>query len=305
MTEKPRINQLFTLLKQHEEAGRKALMMPRRTDAYTTGDQLIDEYIGGGYGRREGGYEILMIFGGTGVSKSTFATQLILHPALQGKRIAYYSLEDDPTDLWTRIYYQASGLAQGKFGEVDELMEKIGRQVMVAPESDGYTLGQMAQQIEDWFVAGVDIVVVDPLQFVFEASVDERADTEFNRQRKFMRQVNNLVKRSSRETGKGKTVILVSHTNKGKFEDAIDTIMGSGANKQVPTKIIQILRDDQGRRYLNMVKSRFTEHRIGMHQIELDSETMLLRTASVPPDYKNRPDQWYKVVREAWDKKGK
>lgn len=298
--QEPSISQAFTLLGQHHDLGMKTVSRPRRTDAYTTGDPMIDEYIGGGYGRKDGGYEIVMIFGGTGVSKSTFASQLVIHPALQGKRIAYYSLEDDPADLWARFYYQASGLKSNKFESSEALMKQLETSIMIAPESDGYTLEQMSTQIEQLFDMGIDIIVIDPLQFIFEASVVEKTETEFNRQRLFMRQINNLVKRASRKTGQGKTIILVSHTNKGKFDDPIDTIMGSGANKQVPTKIIQIFRDKDGLRFLRMVKSRFTAHRVGTHQIDLDPHTMLLSTPPAPPG--ERPDDWWKQVRKGWDR---
>lgn len=279
--EKGEINNLFTLLSQHKESGLERARQPRVTSLYSTGDPYINEYMGGskkgGYGR-EKGYEIVLIFAGTGENKSTFATQMIIQPALSGARIAYYSLEDDVDDLYARLWLQTSGMT-GRFGDNQELLDKISSQIMVAPESDGYTLDQMATQIEKLFLTGIDIVVVDPLQFIFEASIDEKADTEFNRQRKFMRQLNNLMKRTARETGKSKTIIIVSHTNKGKFDNAIDTIMGSGANKQVPTKIIQLVRNKEGGRYMQMFKSRFTEHRFGAHPIELDKESMLLHTA--------------------------
>lgn len=289
---KPEINNLFTFLFQHKEGGMKRALQPRETSLYSVGDPFINEYLGGsqkgGFGR-EGGYEIVLVFGGTGENKSTFATQMILHPALDGKQIAYYSLEDDVDDLWARIYYQVGGLTE-KFEDRTPIMEEISKHIYVAPESAGYTLSQMSEQIEGMFLMGCDIVVVDPLQFVFEASVVESTETEFNRQRLFMRQINNIMKSTARSTGKSKTIILVSHTNKGKFDNAIDTIMGSGANKQVPTKIIQIARTKEGARYLQLHKSRFTEHRFGGHPIELDKDTMLLRTA-LPPTGED-PVKW-------------
>ena len=270
------LNHLYTLLYQHEEEGKKALTLPRVTDEHSTGDAMIDEYLGGGYGRKEN-YEIVLIFGGTGVSKSTFTTQMIIDPALKGRQIAYFSLEDDVTDLYTRLFYQISGIA-GKFGNVDEMMKTVTQNIMVAPESDGYTLGEMSSEVEKLFNMGIDIIVIDPLQFIFEASVVEKSETEFNRQRLFMRQINNLIKRAVKQSGRSKTIILVSHTNKGKFDDAIDTIMGSGAIKQVPTKIVQVVRDKDGGRFLRLHKTRFTRHRIGNHEVTLDTQSMLIRT---------------------------
>lgn len=236
-------------------------------------------------------------------NKSTFSTQMILQPAMEGKKVTLFALEDDVTDVYSRIRRQSSRYAQSRFADPLEAMRKISTNVMMAPDSDGYTLEAMAIEIEGVFRTGTDIVVVDPLQFIFEASVVEKTETEFNRQRLFMRQINNMMKRVARETGKSKTIILVSHTNKGRYDSPLDNIMGSGANKQVPTKIIQVYRDECGRKFLRLHKSRFTQHRFGPHPVELDSETMTFHTIPCPDGTK--PDDWARSVREGWDYRGK
>lgn len=300
---KPVINNLFDPILKFKAEAVRSMGEPRVTDLYSTGDKMIDEYFGGGYGRKGGKYEIVLIFGGTGVNKSTFATQLAVMAAIHGARVGYYSLEDERVDLCARIMRQLSGIAT-KFDSPERLYDQISPLISIAPDCDGYTLEMLAEQVEKLFLSGIDLVVIDPLQFVFEASVDERPDTEFNRQRKFMRQINNVMKRSAGQTGKSKTLIIVSHTNKGKFDDPIDTIMGSGANKQVPTKIVQISREGSIR-HLNLVKTRFTQHRVGRHEITLDNEHMLIHTAPPPPDkaYQRNPSAWYDQVRKGWDKR--
>lgn len=242
-------------------------------------------------------YEIVMIYGTTGVNKSTFATQLVVNPALKGQRIAYFSLEDDRDDLWTRLYRQAQGMV-GKFESPEVLMDKITKQILIAADSDGYTLDAMAREIENLFLMGMDIIVVDPLQFIFEASVVEKMETEFNRQRLFMRQINNLIKRAVKATGKAKTLILVSHTNKGSYDDSLDSIMGSGANKQVPTKIIEIARNKDGTRKIHLRKSRFTDFRVGPHQVTLDKDSMLIKT--IPAGPSEDPAVWREQMLQTW-----
>lgn len=235
-------------------------------------------------------------------NKSTFTTQLILNPALKGKQIAIFALEDDVVDVYTRIRRQSLSFGAGKFDDPMVAMRKISKSIWMAPDSDGYTLEAMALEIESLFTTGTDIVVVDPLQFIFEASVVEKTETEFNRQRLFMRQINNMMKRVARETGKSKTIILVSHTNKGRYESAMDNIMGSGANKQVPTKIIQVYRDKDGFKFIRLHKSRFTQHRFGSHPLELDPNTMTFHTIACPPD--RSPEDWANEIRACWDRKG-
>ena len=228
-----------------------------KTNLYSTGDPIIDEYLGDGYGR-EDGYEIITIFGNTGMNKSTFATSMILDPAEKGTQIAYFALEDDPKDVIKRI------LVQCNMDKAKAL--RITQNILFMPENDGYTLDAMASAIEDVFKIA-DIVVVDPLQFIFEASVAERGETEFNRQRLFMRKMNNIMKHTN------KTLILVSHTNKGNAKEAVglDKIIGSSAIAQVSTKVIEINRDKDGIHGIRLWKTRFTPYRFCGIQIKLDN----------------------------------
>ena len=252
-----------------------------KTDLYSTGDQIIDEYLGnsdkGGYGRRHG-YEIITIFGDTGMNKSTFATSMVLDPASKGVKVAYFALEDDPKDVVKRIMVQC--------GNDKEKLEKVCQNILFMPESDGYTLDAMAEAIEDIFKVA-DIVVVDPLQFIFEASVAEKGETEFNRQRLFMRKMNNVMKHAN------KTLIIVSHTNKGSGKDrasGVARIIGSSAVAQVSTKVIEIDRKEDGLHGIRLWKTRFTPYRFSGVQIRLDN--MVVRTVY---DLKDLP-----MARQIW-----
>lgn len=236
------------------------------TDLYSTGDRILDEYLGnsdkGGYGRKTG-YEIMTIFGDTGMNKSTFASSLVLDPASKGVQVAYFALEDDPKDVVTRIMRQCNSQQKEKV---------VLDNILFMPENDGYTLDMMAQAVEEIFKIA-DIVVIDPLQFIFEASVTEKGETEFNRQRLFMRQINNIMKHTN------KTLIIVSHTGKGGGKDSrtgVDRIIGSSAVAQVSTKVIEINRKEDGLHGIRLWKSRFTPYRYCGVQIVL--ENMRVRT---------------------------
>lgn len=229
------------------------------TDLYSTGDPIFDEYLGGGYGRKDG-YEILTIFGDTGMNKSTLATTMILDPALNGTQIAYFALEDDPKDVVKRIIVQCEN-------DQDRL-ERITSNILFMPENDGYTLDMMAEAIEKIFKVA-DIVVVDPLQFIFEASVAEKGETEFNRQRLFMRKMNNIMKHTN------KTLIIVSHTSKGgggkDSKRGLDKIIGSSAVAQVSTKVLEIDRKEDGLQGVRLWKTRFTPFRFTGVQVRLNN----------------------------------
>lgn len=226
------------------------------TSLYSFGDPIMDEYMGGGYGRQDG-YEIITIFGDTGMNKSTFATSMILDAASKGTQIAYFALEDDPKDVVKRIITQCDGN--------EEKLTNITNNILFMPENDGYTLDMMADAIEEMFQI-VDIILIDPLQFIFEASVTERGETEFNRQRLFMRKVNNIMKHTN------KTLIIVSHTGKGGGKDGrqgLDKIIGSSAVAQVSTKVIEIDRKE-GIHGIRLWKTRFTPYRYTGVQVRLE-----------------------------------
>lgn len=264
------------------ETAKKDMENWGKTTLHSTGDPIIDEYLGGGYGRQDG-YEIITIFGDTGMNKSTFATSIILEPARKGNKIAYFALEDDPKDVVRRIMIQCN---------MDEdKVKEITNNIMFMPENDGYTLDMMAEAIEKIFKIA-DIVVVDPLQFIFEASVAEKGETEFNRQRLFMRKMNNMMKHTN------KTLIIVSHTGKGGGRDSkqgVDRIIGSSAVAQVSTKVIEISRHEDGCHGIRLWKTRFTPYRFCGVQIRLDN--MVIRTVYDQKDLAQARRLWTGEIR--------
>lgn len=232
-----------------------------KTDLFSTGDPIIDEYIGGcypgGYGRKNG-YEVVLIFGDTGCNKSTFASSLIIEPAKKGHRIAYFALEDEDVDVGVRLQKQCKDEATYKIVE---------KNIDFTTESFGYTLSDLAKFVKDLFDT-YDIVVIDPLQFAFEASVVESGESEFNRQRLFMRQLEVITREA------GKTAIVVSHTRKGSGkgqDEGLDRIIGSSGIAQGVTKAIEINRKD-GVPGIRIWKNRFAKLRNVGHQIRISDD---------------------------------
>ena len=212
-------------------------------------------------------------------NKSTFCTSMILSPAKGGTQVAYFALEDDPKDVVRRVLVMCD--------MNEEEARSITKNILFMPESDGYTLDAMADAIEKIFKIA-DIVVVDPLQFVFEASVAEKGETEFNRQRLFMRKMNNVMKHTN------KTLILVSHTNKsGNDKTAklgLDRIIGSSAIAQVSTKVIEIGRREDGTQGIRLWKTRFTPYRHVGLQTRLDN--MKIRSVCDASDLPQLRQAW-------------
>lgn len=242
------------------------------TDLYSTGDSLIDLYLGnslsGGYGRKHG-YEIVTIFGDTGRNKSTFATNFVIDPLKKGKTVVYMALEDDPKDVAARLI---------KMGEDPK---KLPGKLVFFKEQSGFTLSEISAAIEECFKFA-DVVLIDPLQFIYEASVTEKGETEFNRQRLFMREMNAVMKKTN------KVLIIVSHTNKTSKKDnpGLNHIMGSSAIAQASTKVIEIGLSSDGQRFIHCWKNRFVPLILSDMVIKLDN----MRITSALTDEKDRAE---------------
>lgn len=253
-----------------------------KTDRYSTGDPIIDEYFGGGYGRDDA-YEVVLIFGDTGVNKSTLATSMVLDPAKKGTKVAYFALEDEPVDVVVRMMKQAGND-----------YDTISKNIHFVKESFGYSLKSMVSFMSELYDNGYDIIVVDPIQFIFEASVVETGESEYNRQRVFMRMVEKLTEE------KGKTAIIVSHTRKGgggagrNKEEGLDRVIGSNSVTQTATKVLEINRKD-GVHGIRLWKNRFAKYRdVGM-QVKL-CDDMRIRNNYEPSDYQQLRQIWGDVT---------
>ena len=242
------------------------------TDKYSFGDPIIDAYMGGGWGRHDA-YEVICVFGGTGMNKSTLVSQMVISPAAKGDRVAYLALEDELEDVLIRMYRQLepTGLiAQKK-------LDTVLRNIDFFPENSGYSLSALLEVIED-LLKTYAVVVIDPIQFAFEASIVDKGDTEWNRQRIFIQKLIAITKKAK------KPVIFVSHTNKTIYNNrgggaldanaALGATQGSGSLPQGATKAVFINRDSNGIRTLSLAKTRFTQNRYVPLQISFDPKSL-------------------------------
>lgn len=221
-----------------------------RTDLYSTGDGKLDTYLGGGFGRQNG-YEIVLLYGQTGVGKSTVGLNMIAPAISEGIKIGLLILEDDMPDVNNRLL---DILGKEKYLE----MVVNSQNILCLPEeamTKSWNLQDLLTYIEDWFTdLNVDLILLDHLQFAFENAEMAKQENEYIAQRIFMQKLNQLMKRLN------KTIILVSHVNKAHGSKGMDKIIGSGAIAQAATKVIEVADSDvQNEIEINMRKSRFTK----------------------------------------------
>lgn len=220
-----------------------------RTDLYSTGVPQIDEYLFGGYGR-QGGYEIVVMYGDTGIGKSLVSLNFMASLMRNGVGLGLAVLEDSFGDVSERLLKMV-GM---------ETWECINKQRNIhclppAALDKPWTLESLLDYFEHWFTNGVDVVLLDHIQFAFENADSIRGENEYTSQRLFMRRLNALVKKHM------KTVFVISHINKTIGGRGMQKIQGSGGIAGGATKVLELEKNDSGAYSMSLRKTRFTPGR--------------------------------------------
>lgn len=216
-----------------------------KTTKYTTGFDKFDQYLSGGFGRDDG-YEVVLLYGQTGIGKSLVALNLVAPAILSNVKIGLLILEDDMADASLRLM-NILGVENWKTANTK-------RNIICLPDDalqKAWKLDDLIEYIEFWFTKqNVDLILLDHLQFAFEGAEAIKGENEYIAQRVFMQKLNRIMKATN------KTIILVSHVNKG-LGKGMDKIVGSGSIAQASTKVIEVAKDGKQTR-LWLHKSRFT-----------------------------------------------
>lgn len=218
-----------------------------KTNRFTTGHYKLDEYLGHGFGRVDG-YEVVLLYGATGIGKSLVALNFIAPAISAGEKVGLMILEDDMADASLRLSYILGSTEYAKMNAANNV-RCIPKDALMK----SWKLDDLLTMIDEWFESGIELILLDHLQFAFEGAEAIRGENEYVAQRVFMQKLNQLMKRNK------KTIILVSHVNKDNGSKGMNKIVGSGSIAQAATKVIEVGRDkDSGNITLYMRKSRFT-----------------------------------------------
>lgn len=250
--ERPHFNQALVPLQNFIEKADQLKDGWGVTDLYSTGCPELDDYLGGGYGRRNGGYEIVLIFGNPGQGKSALGLNMMLDPIKQGKTVGLMILEDDPADVLNRLRLMTGGTIDSRHNVF-----------FLAEQNEGYTLPQALDAVEKWFEI-CDVVLLDHLEYLWAGAVGQSERDKFTQQEIWMRRLNTLMKEN------GKTIIMIQHVNKGQGE-GMERIKGSSSLQQTATKVMEFNRDKDGLLKLRLWKTRFTPYRDKPIQLRLDN----------------------------------
>lgn len=234
-------NTLYNYKKEYLEA----LKSTGKTDFYKFEDPIINSHIGGGFGKAND-FEILMIFGETGVGKSRLMLNCLAAAIKKKVAIRYLLLEDSIGETMVRLSHIISE---------KEMFEADCE--MLTPEhlKDKYEPKLLLEFIEETFAKDeIDILFIDHIQFAFEGTTavnDFKSEVE--KHRWIMKRINAICNKYK------KTIVLSSHTNKSDSE-GLNKILGSSALQQAATKVIEIKRDKNEQYFLHCWKSRGTRY---------------------------------------------
>lgn len=235
-----------------------------RTNLFSTGSLMLDQYFFGGFGRQDG-YEIILLYGPTGVGKSTVALNFLKPAIVKGTRVGLLVLEDDMADVSVRMSEMLSP-EEYKTMNQNNTVRCLPKDALTR----SWKLDDLLDYIESWFVdEKVELILLDHLQFAFESAESIRGENEYIAQRIFMQKLNQLMKRVK------KTIILISHVNKQHGAKGMNQIVGSGALAQAATKVIEVAEDDMlDVIRLQLRKSRFTKRQDSYYCMKLASSRM-------------------------------
>lgn len=233
-----------------------------RTEHFSTGAKVLDDHIGGGYGRKDG-YEIVLLYGDTGVGKSTVGLNFLHDPIIKNNKVGLLVLEDAGADVYIRLSTILGTENTKKFITGSDNIHFMPQEDLVK----SWNLDDLLKLIEEWFVdRKIDVIFLDHLQFAFEGAESIKGENEYISQRIFMQKLNQLMKKMN------KTIILISHVNKANNAKGMAKIVGSGSIAQAGTKVIEVEEDkDMGVGALKiwLRKSRFTARPVHHYSMRL------------------------------------
>jgi KaiC/GvpD/RAD55 family RecA-like ATPase len=222
------------------------------TDRYSFNEEGLDKYFYGGWGKKND-YEIILLYGDTGIGKSTFALNMMRDPILKGERVGLLILEDSGASINLKLNKMI-----GKSN-----LSKFRNNIHFTPDdvvngSKLWGLNDLLELIDEWFTERkLDVILLDHLQFAFESAIGIKGENEYVSQRVFVRKLNYLIRKHN------KTIILVSHINKNNQSKGLGKIIGSGGIAGAATKAIEISRDPkiEDQMHVTLTKTRHTPSR--------------------------------------------
>jgi len=218
-----------------------------RTDKYSTGLPILDDYLGGGYGSPTRG-EVILLHATAKTYKSTLATQFIRTPLEQGAKVGLITLEGRLDTFLTelrKLYapVQKNGKVVG-YEVFDEMAKNLPNQIFAMSRkmiSGDFKMEEVVQWMKKTRLEhGVDIFLVDPIGYLADfAEISNIPD--FKRESKLMKEISDFAYDTN------STIICVQHNVKdGDVRNPAhrqSAVGGSQSYTKSATKVIELRND--------------------------------------------------------------
>lgn len=223
------------------------------TDRYKTGNQVMDAYLGGGFGGASGG-EVIVVHSTSKAFKSTITMWMLRHSIEAGEKMGWIILEGGTAKALRNLRQTYVGKFP-EYEKCDEVIKKNAANIFSMSKEMRRENFDM-EQIIDWMrnlvlTEGVKLFYVDPVGYLADYSNDLGVP-DWKKESVFMKKLSWFCEDTN------STALLVQHNVKGNniklHRDA--AIGGSKGFSQAATKVIEIRnegyineqRPEEGRR---------------------------------------------------------
>lgn len=215
-----------------------------KTNKYSTGLPVLDDYLGGGYGSPTRG-EVILLHATAKTYKSTLATQFIRTPLEKGAKVGLITLEGRLDTFLTELRKLYAPVQKGDkvvgYEVFDELAKKLPDQIF-AMSSKMIRSNFEMEEVVQWMKKtrlehGVDIFLIDPVGYLADfAAISNIPD--YKRESKLMKEISDFAYDTN------STVICVQHNVKdGDTKNPVHrqaAVGGSQSYTKSATKVIEL-----------------------------------------------------------------
>lgn len=289
-----------------------------KTNRYSTGFPILDEYLGGGYGSTVRG-EVVLMHATAKTYKSTFAIQFIRGPLEKGEKVGLIVLEGKLDNFLTELRKLYAPVQEGDkvvgYEKFDAISDKISKQIFAMSDEmlkSNFRMDEIVPWMKKAVVQhGVKLFLIDPVGYIPDFAEMSNVP-DFKRESKLMKEISDFAYDAC------STVICIQHNVKdGDYLHPAHrqaAVGGSQSYTKSATKVIEIrnegLINDQDRnsgKYISLemymargvpdwrgrpVIVEVTRHPDGkgvlMHMNKYDRET----GDALLADPKKRDDRW-------------
>lgn len=216
-----------------------------KSDKFSTGLPLLDDYLGGGFGI-EGGGEVILIHSTSKTFKSTMSMQLMRTQLERGIKVGWIIIEGglwrafrNLRQLYAPVQTPNGVVGYERYDKIEATFDKLIYAMTEEMQRSNFKMDQVIAWMEKARLEhGVDLFLIDPIGYLSDYSSDW-GTPDYKKESKFMKDLVHFADRTC------STVICLQHNTKGN-ENSMNpshreaAIGGSQSFSKSPTKVIEM-----------------------------------------------------------------